>query len=166
MSLELLDNPRFYGYRVRRQIEGKTYQEYFSLKENSKRLRGARRAEVKAIAEARDEELKALQQKARDKERPRDPVRCHRAGEGILCRTKREKSGTMTPVFQVGVMSRVRFKIVNTTVSITKHGRVAAWARAVDFYCEHKRIGKRTKAYKDLIARCPKPAQVKRYTQQ
>ena len=43
MSLELLDNPRFYGYRVRRQIEGKTYQEYFSLKENSKRLRGAKR---------------------------------------------------------------------------------------------------------------------------
>ena len=51
-------------------------------------------------------------------------------------------------------------------VTITKHGRVEAWGRAVDFYCEHKRIGKRTKAYKDLIARCPKPAQVKRYTQQ
>ena len=52
MSVELLDNPRFFGFRVRRQIEGKTYQEYFSLKENSKRMRGAKRAEVKAIADA------------------------------------------------------------------------------------------------------------------
>ncbi|GIR63456.1 MAG: hypothetical protein CM15mP68_1220 [Pseudomonadota bacterium] len=49
---------------------------------------------------------------------------------------KREKSGTLTPVFQVGVMSRVRGKIVNTTVSIAKHGRVEAWARAVGFYCD------------------------------
>ena len=67
MSVELLDNPRFYGFRVRRQIDGKTYQEYFSLKENSKRLRGAKRAEIKAVADARDEELKVLQQKNRDK---------------------------------------------------------------------------------------------------
>ena len=166
MSLELLDNPRFYGYRVRRQIEGKTYQEYFSLKENSKRLRGAQRAEVKAVAEARDEELKALQQKARDKSDREIQLDATGQVKGILGRMKREKSGTMTPVFQVGVMSRVRLKIVNTTVSITKHGRVDVWERAVDFYCEHKRIGKRTKAYKDLISRCPKPAQVKRYTQQ
>lgn len=166
MSVELLDNPRFYGYRVRRQIEGKTYQEYFSLKENSKRLRGARKNEVKVVADARDAELKALQQKQRDKN-DRE-IQLDESGQikGILCRMKREKSGTLTPVFQVGVMSRVREKIVNTTVSITRHGRVEAWQRAVDFYCEHKRIGKRTKAYKDLISRCPKPAQIKRYTQQ
>ena len=166
MSVELLDNPRFYGYRVRRQIEGQTYQEYFSLKENSKRLRGAKKNEVKAVADARDTELKALQQKQRDKN-DRE-IQLDESGQikGILCRMKREKSGTLTPVFQVGVMSRVREKIVNTTVSITRHGRVEAWQRAVDFYCEHKRIGKRTKAYKDLIARCPKPAQIKRYTQQ
>ena len=44
MSVELLDNPRFYGFRVRRQIDGKTYQEYFSLKENSKRMRGAKKS--------------------------------------------------------------------------------------------------------------------------
>ena len=67
MSVELLNNPRFYGYRVRRQIEGQTYQEYFSLKENSKRLRGAKKNEVKAVADSRDAELKALQQKQRDK---------------------------------------------------------------------------------------------------
>ena len=165
MSVELLDNPRFYGFRVRRQIDGKTYQEYFSLKENGKRIRGAKKSEVKALAETRDAELKVLQQKRRDKN-DRE-INLDETGQikGILCRMKREKSGTLTPVFQVGVMSRVRLKIVNTTVSIAKHGRVEAWRRAVDFYCEHKNIGKRMKTYKDLIARCPKPAQIKRYTQ-
>ena len=107
-----------------------------------------------------------MQQKNRDrkdKEIELDPTGQIR---GILCRMKREKSGTLTPVFQVGVMSRVRGKIVNTTVSIAKHGRVEAWARAVDFYCEHKRIGKRSNVYKDLISRCPKPAQIKKFTAQ
>lgn len=166
MSVELLDNPRFYGFRVRRQIQGKTYQEYFSLKENSKRLRGAKKAEVKALADVRDAELKTLQQKNRDKNDREIQLDSSGQVKGILCRMKREKSGTLTPVFQVGVMSRVRLKIVNTTVSIPRHGRVDAWQRAVDFYCEHKNIGKRTKVYKDLISRCPKPAQIKRYTQQ
>ena len=166
MSVELLDNPRFYGFRVRRQIDGKTYQEYFSLKENSKRLRGAKKAEVKALADVRDAELKTLQQKNRDKNDREIQLDGSGQVKGILCRMKREKSGTLTPVFQVGVMSRVRSKIVNTTVSIPRHGRVDAWQRAVDFYCEHKNISKRTKVYKDLIARCPKPAQIKRYTQQ
>ena len=62
MSVELLDTPRFFGYRVRRQIQGRTYQEYFSLKENGKRLRGEKRARVKAAAEARDDELARRQQ--------------------------------------------------------------------------------------------------------
>ena len=166
MSVELLDNPRFYGFRVRRQIDGRTYQEYFSLKENGKRMRGAKKAEVKTLADARDAELKVLQQKKRDKNDREITLDETGQIKGILCRMKREKSGTLTPVFQVGVMSRVRMKIVNTTVSIPKHGRVQAWQRAVDFYCEHKNIGKRTKTYKELITRCPKPAQIKRYTQQ
>ena len=163
MSVELLDNPRFHGFRVRRQIDGKTYQEYFSLKENGKRLRGARRAEVKAVAEARDEELAAIQQKSKDK--ADKEIQLDETGQvkGILCREKREKSGTMTPVFQVGIMSRVTGKIVNTTVSINKHGIDGAWERAVDFYCRHKNISKRSKVYKDLIARCPKKAQVTKY---
>ena len=166
MSVELLDNPRFYGYRVRRQINGKTYQEYFSLKHNSKRLRGPARTAIKETAEARDEELKSLQSKNRDKKDRTILLDDNGQIRGILCRLKREKSGTMTPVFQVGVMSRLREKIVNPTVSITRHGRVEAWVRAVDFYCEHKNIGKRTKIYKELIERCPKPAQIKKFTEQ
>ena len=163
MSVELLDNPRFHGFRVRRQIEGKTYQEYFSLKANGKRLRGAKRADVKAIADARDTELAAVQQKSKD--RADKEIQLDETGQvkGILCREKREKSGTMTPVFQVGIMSRVTGKIVNTTVSINKHGIPGAWERAVEFYCKHKNISKRTKVYKDLVAKCPKKAQVTKY---
>ena len=160
MSVELLDNPRFHGFRVRRQIAGKTYQEYFSLKENGKRLRGAKRAAVKEIADKRDAELSKLQAKA--KEKADREIQLDDAGQvkGILCRLKKEKSGSMTPVFQVGIMSRKTGKIVNTTVSINKHGIENAWTSAVDFYCMHKQINKRSKIYKDLIAMCPKKARV------
>ena len=45
MSVELSDNPGFFGFRVRRQIDGKTYQEYFSLKSQRQAdARGAARA--------------------------------------------------------------------------------------------------------------------------
>ena len=160
MSVELLDNPRFHGFRVRRQVEGKTYQEYFSLKENGKRLRGAKRAAVKEEAEKRDAELARLQAKAKDKADKEIQLDDSGQVKGILCRLKKEKSGTMTPVFQVGIMSRKTGKIVNTTVSINKHGIEPAWQSAVDFYCEHKQISKRAKIYKDLIAMCPKKARV------
>ena len=65
MSVELLDTTRFHGYRVRRQIAGKTYQEYFSLKKDGKRLRGAARAAVKQEADDRDAVLQKLQVKAK-----------------------------------------------------------------------------------------------------
>ena len=162
MSVELLDNPRFHGFRVRRQVEGKTYQEYFSLKENGKRLRGAKRAAVKEQAEKRDAELERLQTKAKDKADKEIQLDDSGQVKGILCRLKKEKSGTMTPVFQVGIMSRKTGKIVNTTVSINKHGIEPAWQSAVDFYCEHKQISKRAKIYKDLLAMCPKKARVTR----
>ena len=162
MSVELLDSPRFHGYRVRRQIDGQTFQEYFSLKENGKRIRGAKRAEVKAIAEARDEELMNKQSKVRDKAAKEIQFDDKGQVKGILCRLKKEKSGTMTPVFQVGIMSRATGKIVNTTVSINKHGIPAAWQQAVEFYCHHKGINKRAKVFKDLIALCPKKAKVTR----
>ncbi|NKC01053.1 MAG: hypothetical protein GKR90_21515 [Pseudomonadales bacterium] len=160
MSVELLDNPRFHGFRVRRQVEGKTFQEYFSLKENGKRLRGAKRAAVKEQAEKRDAELSKLQAKAKDKADKEIQLDDSGQVKGVLCRLKKEKSGTMTPVFQVGIMSRETGKIVNTTVSINKHGIETAWQSAVDFYCHHKQISKRSKIYKDLVAMCPKKARV------
>ena len=47
MSVELLDTSRFVGFRVRRQIAGQTFQEYFSLKKDGKRLRGAEFTQVR-----------------------------------------------------------------------------------------------------------------------
>ena len=164
MSVELLDSPRFYGFRVRRQIAGKTYQEYFSLKENGKRMRGAKRAVVRSQADARDAELSLVQNKAREKSAkeihldPRGQVR------GILCRLKSEKSGSKTPVFQIGVMSQLQNKIVNTTVSINKYGVDEAWHKAVDFFVAHKKISKSSRAYKELLAAKPTPALVRRLT--
>lgn len=162
MSVELLDTPRFYGYRVRRQILGKTYQEYFSLKDQGRRLRGERRAQVKASAEARDEEL-ARQQATLQHKRAKE-VRVDGNGQvrGILCRMKAEKSGNRTPVFQIGVMSLLEDRIVNTTVSINKFGVEEAWRRAVDFYARHKKISKRSAAYRTLLAARPTPAQLER----
>jgi hypothetical protein len=155
MSVELLDTPRFHGFRVRRQIGGRTYQEYFSLKEGGKRIRGARRAEIKARAEARDAELAAEQQKAREKAAREVHVDEQGRVRGILFRMKTEKSGTRTPVFQIGIMSTLEGRIVNTTVSITRHGLDAAWETAVAFYARHKRIGRRSKAYRELLAAKP-----------
>jgi len=162
MSVELLDTPRFHGFRVRRQIEGKTFQEYFSLKESGKRIRGPRRTAIKRAAEARDAELARMQEKAR--ERAAREVHIDEQGRvrGILFRMKTEKSGTRTPVFQIGIHSTLENKIVNTTVSIHLHGLEGAWKKAVDFYAQHKRISKRSKAYRELLAARPSQAAYKR----
>lgn len=164
MSVELLDSPRFYGYRVRRQIDGKTYQEYFSLKANGKRLRGEARARVKHQAESRDAELDELQQSRREKAAREVQIEGRGQVRGILCRLKAEKSGTLTPVFQIGVKSEREQRIVNTTVSINRYGVKEAWRRAVDFFAHHKQISKRSRAYRELLAAEPTAAQVRRLT--
>ena len=160
MSVELLDTTRFHGFRVRRQIAGKTYQEYFSLKKDGKRLRGADRAKIKAAAEARDVQLEKQQSKAKT-EAAKNAI-FDKGGKvrGILFRMKTEKSGTKTPVFQIGIMSAKADKIVNTTVSINLHGLKGAWTKAVDFYVEHKKISKRSDIYKKLLRAQPTKAQL------
>jgi len=162
MSVELLDTPRFHGYRVRRQIDGKTYQEYFSLKEEGRRIRGARRAAIKRQAETRDAELATLQRSARDKAAREVHVDGKGRVRGILFRMKTEKSGTKTPVFQIGIMSTLENKIVNTTVSINLHGLNDAWTKAVDFYAHHKRIGHNSKAYAELMKARPSNADLQK----
>jgi hypothetical protein len=158
MSVELLDTTRFHGFRVRRQIAGKTYQEYFSLKENGKRLRGPKRAAIKQKAEVRDEVLRKQQEKAKAEAAKTALFDKDGKVRGILFRMKTEKSGTRTPVFQIGIMSAKVGKIVNTTVSINLHGLGGAWKKAVDFYIDHKKISKRTKTYKQLLAAQPTKA--------
>ncbi|HAK51498.1 MAG TPA: hypothetical protein DCM54_06290 [Gammaproteobacteria bacterium] len=161
MSVELLDTTRFLGFRVRRQIAGKTYQEYFSLKKDGKRLRGAARAKVKAAAEKRDAALERKQSKAKSEAAKTATFGKNGKVRGILFRMKTEKSGTRTPVFQIGIMSARAGKIVNTTVSINLHGLRGAWQKAVDFYVSHKRISKTSKTYKKLLQLQPTKAQLK-----
>ena len=164
MSVELLDSPRFYGYRVRRQIEGKTYQEYFPLKKAGKRLRGAGKAAVKLQAITRDAELDTRQRTHRETLAKQVHIEGKGKVRGILCRLKAEKSGTQTPVFQVGIKSEFSGKIVNTSVSINRYGIREAWMRAVTYFAKHKQISKRSRAYKDLMAAEPSPLQVRRMT--
>jgi hypothetical protein len=160
MSVELLDTTRFHGFRVRRQITGKTYQEYFSLKENGKRLRGADRAKVKAKAESRDALLAKQQAKAKTESALSSLFDTKGKVRGILFRMKTEKSGTRTPVFQIGIMSTKLNKIVNTTVSINLHGLKGAWHKAVNFYAENKKISKRSLLYRKLLRAQPNKAQL------
>ncbi len=160
MSVELLDTTRFHGFRVRRQIAGKTFQEYFSLKQNGKRMRGEARAKVKAVAEARDEVLAKQQAKAKAEAAANALFDKKGKVRGILFRMKTEKSGTRTPVFQIGIMSTKLDKIVNTTVSINLHGLKGAWEKAVDFYVDHKKISKRSNVYKSLLNAQPSKAQL------
>ena len=160
MSVELLDTSRFFGFRVRRQIAGKTCQEYFSLKKDGKRLRGAERAKIKAKAEARDVTLARQQTKARAEAAEAALFDTKGKVRGILFRMKTEKSGTRTPVFQIGIMSTKLDKIVNTTVSINLHGLKGAWEKAVAFYVEHKKISKRSLIYRKLLRAQPTRAQL------
>lgn len=160
MSVELLDTTRFFGFRVRRQIAGETFQEYFSLKKNGKRLRGNERAKVKAKAEKRDASLARQQSKAKIATEQASIFDKKEKVRGILFRMKTEKSGTRTPVFQIGIMSNKLDKIVNTTVSINLHGLKGAWEKAVTFYAHHKKISRQSALYRKLLRSQPTRAQL------
>ena len=161
MSVKLIDNDAFYGYRVRRTVDGKLYQEYFSLKGRSasgktKKLTGKDKKAVLDKAQARDEELQTLQSKAKQ---ARKAERCFREDgtvKGISFLKKREKSGNVTPIFQVGIASQVEDKIVCTSFSVNAHGLEGAWRRAVESYAYHKGISKNSKLFKQVMAQMPK----------
>ena len=157
MSVELLNSSRFFGFRVRRQIDNETYQEYFSLKRGGRPMRGAARAEVRRQAEVRDAQLAITQRAAR--ERALREVRLDADGRvrGILFRWKKERSGKRSPIFQVGITSLLNGNVVNTTVSVNRHGLDEAWRRAVDFYARHRRIRKGSNAYRALLRARPPP---------
>ncbi len=155
MSVKLLDNNAFYGYRVRRTVNAELFQEYFSLKKGGKRLNGNTRKKIEQEAVNRDDELAVSQAKAK---RANKAARCFNANgsvRGISYLVKTEKSGTKTPIFQVGIASEADGKIICTSYSINAHGKDLAWKMAVDTFSKHKSIGKATKLYKELIAAMP-----------
>ncbi|MDX9874154.1 MAG: hypothetical protein RBS88_04530 [Spongiibacteraceae bacterium] len=156
MSVKLLDNEAFYGYRVRRTINGRLYQEYFSLKRDGQRLEGRQKKEVAERALARDAELEALQEKTRERMKAERCFNSDGSVRGISYLLKTEKSGTVTPIFQIGIASELEKKIVCTSFSLNAHGKEEAWRRAVDAYAKHKIIRRNTKLYKQLLQAMPK----------
>lgn len=158
MSVELLNLRRFHGYRVRRQIDNETYQEYFSLKRGGRLMHGAARAEVRRQAEDRDAELAMTQRAARERAMREVHVDADGHVRGILFRWKKGRNGRRTPLFQVGITSLLSGEVVNTTVSIRLHGLDEAWRRAVDFYARHRRIPRGSDTYRELLRLKPPPA--------
>lgn len=155
MSVKLIDNEAFYGFRVRRTVDGRLYQEYFSLKRAGKRLGVRRTRAVERVAQARDDELRLEQEKCK---RKRKAERCfHPDGrvKGISYLIKTEKSGTKTPIFQIGIASELERKIICTSYSINAHGLEQAWAKAVRAYARHKKISRSSDLYAQLMAAMP-----------
>jgi hypothetical protein len=150
-----LDNTAFYGYRVRRTVNGKQYQEYFSLKEGGERLQGRARKLVEQAALQRDAELAELQDKSRERLKGDRCFNTDGSIRGISYLMKTEKSGAVTPIFQLGIASELESKIVCTSFSLNAHGSEEAWRKAVDTYAKHKVIRKNTKLYRQLLAAKP-----------
>ncbi len=165
MSVKLLDNAAFYGYRVRRTVDSRLYQEYFSLKKDGKRMTGEARKKVQRTAQQRDEQLATAQRKARDANKAQRCFNANGTVRGISYLVKTEKSGTRTPIFQVGIASEPDGKIVCTSYSINAHGKEQAWKLAVGTFAKHKAISKGSKLYRQLLSAMPKratPARSKR----
>lgn len=154
MSVKLIDNDAFYGYRARRMVNGQLYQEYFSLSSGpGKRLslRSTSGRRVLEKAHARDAELLALQQQDRKRRRFELSFRADGSVRGISYVVRIEKSGTVTPLFQLGVSSSGEGKSVSTSYSINAHGQEGAWRKVIDAYAFHKGISKRSTLYKQLL---------------
>ncbi|MEX1665329.1 hypothetical protein [Zhongshania arctica] len=155
MSVKLLDNKAFYGYRVRRTVAGKLYQEYFSLKTGGSRLEGKKKKDIEKEALARDVVLEAQQNRYLDETKEDRCFKSDGTVRGISYLLKTEKSGNLTPIFQVGVASKVENKTVCTSFSLNAHGSDDAWNRAVEAYAKHKTIRKNTKLYQRLLKAMP-----------
>ncbi|HEY3700560.1 MAG TPA: hypothetical protein VGK97_14585 [Spongiibacteraceae bacterium] len=155
MSVKLLDNEAFYGYRVRRTVNGKLYQEYFSLKQGGDRLLGRGKKLIEQAALQRDAELAQLQSKIRERLKGDRCFNSDGSVRGISYLMKTEKSGAVTPIFQLGIASELEQKIVCTSFSLNAHGSEEAWRKAIDTYAKHKVIRKNTKLYKQLLAAKP-----------
>ena len=158
MSVKLLDNKAFYGYRVRRTVAGELYQEHFSLKKDGKRLEGRPAKAIEKEAIARDEELEARQREYLEQTKEERCFKPDGTVRGISYLLKTEKSGNLTPIFQVGVASKVEKKTVCTSFSLNAHGSEDAWHKAVDAYAKHKSIHKNSKLYQRLLQAKPKVA--------
>jgi hypothetical protein len=158
VSVKLIDNAAFYGFRVRRTVDGQVYQEYFSLKRDGMRLQGRALSQIGQQAKRRDAELAELQVKTREQQMGERCFNSDGSVRGISFLRKTEKSGAVTPIFQVGIASRLEDKVVCTSFSLNAHGSDEAWRKAIDAYAKHKVISKKSKLYRQLLAAMPDEA--------
>ncbi len=114
------------------------------------------RKQVQQEAQERDEALSNDQQRLKKQLKGERCFNHDGSVKGISYLLKAEKSGTVTPIFQMGIASELEKKIVCTSFSLNAHGKEQAWSRAVDAYAKHKRIGKNSKLYKKLAGSMPK----------
>lgn len=158
MSVYLINNPSFYGYRVRRVIDGTPHQQYYSLTKDGKRVGGEDKKAIEKQAKLHDEKLAKLQEKVR-KERdkacqPSQRAECSSGVRGISPRMKTTRRGNKEysyMVFQVNCMSKLDSKPVCTTFAVDAHGWEEAWKNAVKYYAKHKQI----QPYTHLLDRVP-----------
>ena len=151
----MIDNEAFFGFRVRRTVNGEVFQEYFSLKSNGERVLGRMRKQIEQQALNRDRELAQMQQKTRETLKSDRCFNSDGTVRGISYLRKTEKSGAVTPIFQVGIASQLEEKIICTSFSLNAHGKDEAWRKAIDAYARHKVISKSSKLYKQLLAAIP-----------
>ena len=155
MSVKLLDNDAFYGYRVRRTVDAELFQEYFSLKSAGKRVRGLARNEIHSLAQQRDEQLLERQIKAKKANKAARCFNTNGSVKGISYLLKTEKSGTETPIFQVGIASDVEEKIICTSYSINAHGKDLAWKKRLTHLQNIRQLVRKLNFIRSCLRRCP-----------
>lgn len=114
------------------------------------------RKQIEQQAMARDEALLAQQRRVKKQLKGDRCFNQDGSVKGISYLLKTEKSGTVTPIFQIGIASELENKIVCTSFSLNAHGKQKAWRRAVDAYAKHKVISRNSKLYKKLLTSMPK----------
>lgn len=151
LSVKLINNASFFGYRTRRSVGGKIYQEYFSLRKNGQHLSHSESRFVQQFAQRRDAELQRLQQQFK---RNQLANRCFKPdGQvcGISLKEIDAKGGGTRPNYSVGIKSEISQKTVCTQFSILKHGSEVAWRKAVEFYARHKLIATDSELFEKLV---------------
>ncbi|HSB96146.1 MAG TPA: hypothetical protein VLC91_06845, partial [Spongiibacteraceae bacterium] len=124
-------------------------------KEGGARVVGRTRKTIEHNALRRDQELAQLQTKMRERNKAERCFNVDGTVRGISYLLKTEKSGAVTPIFQLGIASDLEQKIVCTSFSLNAHGGEEAWRKAIETYAKHKVIRKNTKLYKQLLAAKP-----------
>lgn len=151
MSVKILDNADFYGYRVRRVVNGKQYQEYFSLKCEGIRLQGQAQTAVEQAALRRDAELAQLQEKIRKQLKADRCFKSDGSIRGVKYLLITKENGVVTPVFQLTIASELERRFFCTTISLNAHGCEEAWRKAIEIYAKHKVITKSSNLFRRLL---------------